>query len=959
MNDCAFPPTHQLPAPDVNHADLGTVRNWSEDLGAIPADVDLEPAALIDNLRASDPVSADRLRDALERFPPVGGRFAGFDLVAVLGRGTFGRVYLARQGELADRFVALKVSTDLSGESQILARLQHTNIVPIYSAHRVTPFHAVCMPFFGVTTLAHLLHRFRGGSSVPATGRQLIDTLRVLSAETDLPSLGSRTGGTGPQSHGPAANPAEEVAASVARGPLVRPGGALDALRTGTYPDAVCWIGARLADGLEHAHAHGILHNDLKPANVLLTDDGQPMLLDFGVSEDLKVRAVAPRASVGGTLPYMAPEHLRSLRDRAPATDARSDVYALGVLLFELLTAERPFREPTGELDEEVPRMLAERGGPPPRLRPLNAGVSPGLEAIVRKCLAPDPAARYQCAADLREDLERHRADQPLRHVRVPLRERLRKWAKRHPRLSSHASLGSATALALGACLAGLFALSARAERAEAAETARRSSDEIRVAHFLLGSRPPESATVDEGIATCRTALARYGLPNDGDWDRRPAFRALSEEERQKTRARLTDACILLARALAVRSGADPQEPLGDAVRANEWAERIAGADAPRAVWEQRAELMRRLGRSAAAARAAERAKEAPLATARDYHLSGTEALADGRHQEALKLLRRAVELDPSEFATHMSLGLCHEGLGQYPDAAACYTTAVALRPDHAGAYHARGLVRLRLPDPARAKADFDRAAELQPEAPDLYLDRALAHQGLRDYAAALRDVEAALDLGASRVRGLCLRSRYKDLTGDQAGSKADLADALSEKAPDDVSLVARGLARLNTDLPGALADFTSALELNPRSLPALQNRAHVLSRQGKNRDALKSLDALLELYPDFVPARAGRAVLSARLGNEKDAVADAEGALKRDPGAATAYQVAGAYALLDKVRPGARAEALRLLAAALRNGYGHEYVELDKDLDPIRDAPEFKRIVESVKSLRPDAGRR
>jgi serine/threonine protein kinase/Tfp pilus assembly protein PilF len=942
------------PDPD----DIGTIRNWSAEVGAMPPDVDLEPAALLDNLRASDPVTANRLRDALDRFPSVGSRFAGFDLVAILGRGTFGRVYLARQGELADRFVALKVSTDLSGEAQMLARLQHTNIVPIYSTHRFAPLQAVCMPFFGITTLAHLLHRFRGGNSVPATGRQLIDTLRVLSAETDIPSLGSRTGGTGPQPVGPAPGAPEVVRPEVARGPM-RPKGALDVLREGTYPDAVCWIGGRLADGLDHAHAHGILHNDLKPANVLLTDDGQPMLLDFGVSEDLRVRAAAPNSSVGGTLPYMSPEHLRSLRDHVPATDARSDLYALGIILFELLTGTRPFREPAGELEEEVPRMLAEREQPPPRLRCLNAQVSSGLEAIVRKCLESDPARRYQSAAELREDLDNHRGNLPLAHVRVPVRERIRKWARRHPRVSSHLSLGAATALALGVCLFGLFALSKRAERAEAVETARRADDDIRAAHYLLGSRTHDPKTVEEGVVACRSVLARYGLPGDAGWERRSAFRALPGDEREKVRARLTDACLLLARGEASRAPAASGEdgPLGAAMRANELAERIGGDSAPRAVWEQRAELLRRLGKPQDADRAADRAKESPLATARDYYLSGLEALNDSRPRDALPLLRKAVNLDPSDFRTQLSLGQCHEELGQYIDAAACYTTAIALQPDYSGGYFARGQAYRLMRDPARAKADFDRAAELRSDVAEVYLSRALAHLDLRKnegYESGLRDVERADQLGAPRVRVLCLRVRLKTALGDMDGARADLAEALGEKAPDDISLVARGLARLGSDLPGAIKDFDDALVFNPRSLPARQNKAHALSRLGMNSEAAETLGALLEQYPDYVPARAGRALMYARLGKEKEAIADAEGALKLDAAPSNAYQLAGVYAHLDKVRPTARAEAIRLLTAALRNGFGHEYIEQDKDLDPIRKTPEFQRVLGGAQALRP-----
>ena len=103
-------------------------------------------------------------------------------------------------------------------------------------------------------------------------------------------------------------------------------------------------MASRLADGLAHAHERGILHRDLKPANILMTDEGQPMLLDFNLSEDSEVRPGAA-AAVGGTLPYMAPEHLEALRGGA-SPDARSDLYSLGVILYELLTVRRPFPVP-------------------------------------------------------------------------------------------------------------------------------------------------------------------------------------------------------------------------------------------------------------------------------------------------------------------------------------------------------------------------------------------------------------------------------------------------------------------------------------------------------------------------------------------------------------------------------------------------------------------------------------
>src|SRR4029079_17314617 len=115
------------------------------------------------------------------------------------------------------------------------------------------------------------------------------------------------------------------------------PNATLKRLEGLSYVESVVWLGGCLADGLAHAHERGVLHRDLKPANVLLTDEGQPMLLDFNLAED--ARAGGPgAAAVGGTLGYMAPEHLEAYRGSPRAVDARSDLYSLGVILFELLT---------------------------------------------------------------------------------------------------------------------------------------------------------------------------------------------------------------------------------------------------------------------------------------------------------------------------------------------------------------------------------------------------------------------------------------------------------------------------------------------------------------------------------------------------------------------------------------------------------------------------------------------
>src|SRR5437870_5124472 len=109
--------------------------------------------------------------------PDVGDDFLGFELLEELGRGGFGKVFLARQDQLAGRLVALKVARGLFSESQTLAQLQHTHIVPIYSYHNGQPYQAVCMPYLGSATLAHVLADIRTHKSMPSSGKELLSTL--------------------------------------------------------------------------------------------------------------------------------------------------------------------------------------------------------------------------------------------------------------------------------------------------------------------------------------------------------------------------------------------------------------------------------------------------------------------------------------------------------------------------------------------------------------------------------------------------------------------------------------------------------------------------------------------------------------------------------------------------------------------------------------------------------------
>ncbi len=188
---------------------------------------------------------------------------------------------------------------------------------------------------------------------------------------------------------------------------------------------------ARVCDAVQHAHDQGVIHRDLKPANILVEEDGQPKVLDFGVARatDADLRTAAGLTRTGqllGTPSYMSPEQVTG--DPA-AIDQRVDVYALGVILFELAAGRLPYRLHGLPLAEAA-RLIVEQDAP--RLGSLDPGLRGDVETIVARALEKEPARRYPSAADLAADLERWLAHEPILARRVSGAERVGRWCKRN-----------------------------------------------------------------------------------------------------------------------------------------------------------------------------------------------------------------------------------------------------------------------------------------------------------------------------------------------------------------------------------------------------------------------------------------------------------------------------------------------------------------------------------------------
>jgi WD40 repeat protein len=224
-------------------------------------------------------------------------------------------------------------------------------------------------------------------------------------------------------------------------------GGSLaQALTRSPQPAAACArLVETLAQAVHHAHQRGIVHRDLKPSNVLLTADGQPKVTDFGLAKKLDAVGHTHTGAVLGTPSYMAPEQASP---RQGSIGVATDVYALGVILYEMLTGRPPFQ--ADNLHDLLGQICSADPVPPTRLVPR---CPRDLETICLRCLQKDPARRYATARDLADDLNRFLEGRPIAARPVSRLERLAKWVRRRPVLAT-------LALALFLAVVGLVAAS-------------------------------------------------------------------------------------------------------------------------------------------------------------------------------------------------------------------------------------------------------------------------------------------------------------------------------------------------------------------------------------------------------------------------------------------------------------------------------------------------------------------
>ena len=387
--------------------------------------------------RADDPTNS-----LASHSTPAPRELGDYRIIREIARGGMGVVYEAEQISLGRR-VALKVlpwhgllaTTQIKRferEARAAAQLHHTNIVPIFGVGETQGTHYYVMQFIrgqGLDKVLAELQRVlmnRAGKPSRITAADLLHSVSefaapspLLSPTVDTADMSENPDDTDPSQPMPAG---DTSATSIASERLV----------DRDYWFSVARIGAQAADALAHAHQQGILHRDIKPANLLLDAQGTVWITDFGLAKSSDHDNLTHTGDVVGTLRYMAPECFSAERE----VDQRSDIYSLGLTLYEML-ALRPAFDATDR--SQLMRQVLECQ--PPRLRALDPDIPSDLETIIHKMIERAPRCRYETAQEAGADLQRYLDDEPIRARPIPWHERTRRWTRRHPGVATLASL--------------------------------------------------------------------------------------------------------------------------------------------------------------------------------------------------------------------------------------------------------------------------------------------------------------------------------------------------------------------------------------------------------------------------------------------------------------------------------------------------------------------------------------
>lgn len=490
--------------------------------------------ATLENLKSDSTSSSNLLGDGVKL-----ERLGDFRIIRELGRGGMGIVYEAEQESLGRR-VAVKVlprpllldSIQLKRferEARTAARLHHTSIVPVFGLGRHEGYHYIVMQYIrGVgldVVVRELRRRLKGAETeagISAYGdtsggsRVIVDALSIArslardaskqSTQTDADSrrVAPSSSDATRLDVGDRIPPSAEHASSPSYEPVFGTAASNVSLM---YWRGIARIALKAAEALEYAHRQDTLHRDIKPGNLLIDTDGMVWVADFGLAKAFHQGEVTQTSGVVGTLRYMAPEQLQG------KADARSDIYSLGLTLYELATLHPAFAE-----TRKTSLIDAILRGQPKMPRLLTTNMPRDLETIILKSIVREPNARYASAAALADDLRRFVEDRPIRARRATVFERLWRWSRRNPALAALTGTAAALLIGISVVATGAYIHTNRANiqvknaLADAQEQRRRAETTSKLAIEALD-------TIFEEFAPRRTISVSTGNTESSDAD--------------------------------------------------------------------------------------------------------------------------------------------------------------------------------------------------------------------------------------------------------------------------------------------------------------------------------------------------------------------------------------------------------------------------------------------------------
>jgi eukaryotic-like serine/threonine-protein kinase len=876
----------------------------------------------------------------------------GYEILRELGRGGMGIVYLARDLEL-NRPVALKMLlparqandrelTRFRREAEAVAHLQHPNVVQIHAVGQVMGRPYLVLEFCDG---GNLEERLDGTPLPPVQAARLVLTL---------------------------------------------------------------------ARAVQHAHSQGIVHRDLKPANVLLRrkseirnpksekreegswsdfgfriSDFEPKVTDFGLAKRLdQPRGPTRSGVVLGTPSYMAPEQASN---GGQALDPRVDVYALGAILYELVTGRPPFK---GESALDTLQLVVhEEPVSPARLRP---GCPRDLETIILKCLHKDPRRRYASAQALAEDCTAFLRQEPIRARATPSWERVGKWVRRHP-AAAVLLAGSCLALA-GLVGAGVWHTAELRTAVHAARLAEKSALETaQLTHaraearellheaekaFTLKEWDKARLQADQALTAlgARSELADLAaraerlrddcLRRQNTLRRYEEFLTFRDEaffhaslftgldtaaNREKT---ITAANMALAQ--FGFDGADQGSSLSlcASLEERQRTEIVAGcydlllvlaeATATSVPGQPQADRQRQLGEALAIL---ERAERLGLPSTKAYHLRQARYLnLLGRQGEAVAHRARAEKIEPVSAADHFLIGDERRARGDLAQACRDYERALRSQPNHFWAQYSLALCCLRLQRLSEARIGLTACLGQRPDFAWLYALRGFIHVEVREFRAAEEDFAQALTLKPDETTRYAIHANRGVLRFEQARTGEALRSLhMLSWVPVCGLYGSLGLAYRQLRLTEAVNELREAIQLKPGNYQAHVSLAQVYAAQGQVAAARAEFTKAIKLAPELAYLYRTRADFAWQHRNWPAARKDLVEAIRREPEGSQAaaedqvklgqllqregeYEAAArAYEAALRGRPDL-AGTLRLRAVAMLEL--HKYEEAARSLD-------------------------